>query len=139
MPIKVRTLKGNTTISWSNEDQTTAASWTIKKESTEFEAWETLTKATVFIGRQIGQMPDTTTLPMTKTASAMPAGSAVTSPPGTLSPEARILMTPMNDGAPAGGAPVTGFGEKFWEGMPTTVVPGNLAPSWEMDVSEGWE
>lgn len=136
MPIKVRTLKGNTTISWTNESQTTAASWTIKGEATEAEAWEILTKATVFIGRQLGQIPETTApapatsvTPATATNAAQPAAPAA----------GKILMTPSLSDAPAGGAPAKGYDEKFWEAMPTMQVPGHLAPTWEMDVAEGWE
>lgn len=142
MPIKVRTLKGNTTIAWSNPDQTMAASWTITKEASEAEAWEILTKATVFIGRQLGQIPETTpgssmNPPAPATSVTSTAGGSA--PPSELSSAGKILMTPLKSDAPAGGAPVTGFGEKFWQDMPTNTVPGNLAPSWEMDVAEGWE
>lgn len=137
MPIKVKTLKGNTTISWTNEDQTTAASWTIKQGATEAEAWETLTKATVFIGKQIGTMGE----PTTPTATA-PRATASGSSQSATTPALQLpTMSPMSlSDKPSDGGPPTGsMDSKFWETMPTAEVPGHLAGDWQMDPGRGWD
>lgn len=144
MPLTVKNLKGNTKITWTNEDQTTEASWTIKGEATEEEAWEILTKATVFIGKQLGAMPESiaTTSSTNRPAPATTATASATpvSPPPT---SGLILGGGSFSDRPSDGGPPTGsMGTKFWESMPTSSVPAHLAggeAGWEMDPGEGWQ
>lgn len=147
MPLTVRSLKGNTKITWTNQSQTTEASWTIKKEMSEKEAWEILTKATVFIGKQLGAMPEETPSPTSltaKTASATGATTAGTSPTPSPSPTSALILGSgsFSDKPSDGGPPRGSMDTKFWESMPTDSVPARLAggeAGWEMDPGEGWQ
>lgn len=144
MPLTVRNLKGNTKITWTNEDQTTEASWTIKKEMPETEAWEILTKATVFIGKQLGAMPEgiATTSSTNRPVPAITAMASDT-PASPLPTSGLILGSGSFSDRPSDGGPPTGsMDTKFWESMPTNSVPARLASSeaaWEMDPGEGWQ
>lgn len=144
MPLTVKNLKGNTKITWTNQDQTTEASWTIKGEATEQEAWEILTKATVFIGKQLGAMPEgVTTTPSTNRPALATSATTSDTPATPSSTSGLILGSGSFSDLPSDGGPPTGsMDAKFWESMPTNSVPPRLASGeagWEMDVAEGWQ
>lgn len=144
MSLTIRSLKGDTKITWVSEDQATEASWTIKKDMTEEQGWKILTKATVFIGKQLGMMPETMAGPMGGTGSASAPAAPI--PTGSTQPSQRVqMMNPASlpDRPSDGGPPTGAMDQTFWGSMPTAEVPGHLAASehaWEMDPDStgGW-
>jgi len=140
--LSLKTIKGVVTLKW--ESPTMEASWKIRPSMTEVEMLETLERVTQFVRAQYGQAPmamgmlrtNSPTSLTTTTVSATSAGTA-SIPQGE---PGKILMAPAAalSELPAGGLPPVN--KEFWESMPTLEVPGNLAPSWEMDpdAGSGW-
>ncbi len=149
MSLTVRSVKGVLTLTWKvdTEAQTMEASWKIRPSMTEQEKLDTLVKATVFIGRQMGAMPESIQIPgagtATPSAIATPPNPPETSGPNSSGSSKGTILTPTAmtlAGKPSDGGPAARYDEKFWQDMPTNMVPGHLASSWEMDPdgSAGW-
>jgi len=135
MTLSLKTVKGVVTLKW--ESPTMEASWKIRPQMSEGEMLQTLERVTQFVRAQYGQTLAGS--PMPSAASAMAAGIPETpiAPALPQTEVGKILMAPptaLSD-APAGGLPPVN--KEFWESMPTLEVPGNLAPSWEMDPDAG--
>jgi len=154
MSLKVRTLKGVTTLTW--ESPTMGAFWKIRPEMTDEEIIEVLTnvvitmkgarmdrEARIFeleteLGIAVptaasGPAAPTTGSPTPRTASAGPAGSVV--PPAE--PGKILMMPPSSLGdAPAGGAPAN---QDLWSGLPSDAVPDHLSKDWSMAPPEEME
>lgn len=140
MALKYTNTKVNLKIEWESEDKSQTASFSIPKLGTDAQQVKALIKALAFLGAQTGVVPPPSTAPTGATAMTTPlATSARTvesaaAPPGP-NTAPRLQMTPpagLSD-APAGGPPPVD--RTFWESMPTTTLPPQLASSpmgWEM-------
>ncbi|SRR6266576_2434319 len=139
MPLKFTNRANALTILWTSEDATQTASFQVPKQATDKEKVESLVKALGFLvaktGAAVPSIPTTMT-PADTAPTAIPTGT----PP---SPGPRVQMMPpasLSDRPSDGGRPNNA---EFWESMPTTAVPQNLAVSddggWEMMPPEEME
>lgn len=136
MALKYTNTKVNLKIEWESEDKSQTASFSIPKLGTDAQQVKALIKALAFLGAQTGVVPPAPTGATAMTSGTTPAKTAESAavPPGP-NTAPRLQMTPpagLSD-APAGGPPPVD--RTFWESMPTTTLPPQLASSpmgWEM-------
>jgi hypothetical protein len=130
MPLKLKTVKGVVTLTWSSP--TMEASWKIRPTMTEAEMMDTLCRVVIFVNsqnRELGKMeyellgtPSdgavTTTAPEQAGASTPPVGRIQMLPPSAVGDR------PSDGGPPQGGIDFTS--------MPTTTVPEALQATWDI-------
>lgn len=140
MPIEIKMVNRALTLTWTNEDQTTEASWKIRPDLQETEKLAVLRRALTFMESQLGivSTPVIMSRAPGSTSPTAPATGATTDAPRE-APQGLLLptMSPaqLSDRPSDGGPPVGSMSQKFWEGMPTTVTPDLAAPGrggWEM-------